>query len=1285
MIDRDNDSLPELWEQTRSGAWSLRGFHYQHLFSTLILVHQWAGLGPTGKLVPEGQEDCVIELPDRDIWIQIKSKKRGSFSKQTVEEILADIKQTVERTSSQKAIQLAVGLEQLCTGVPRQGLDKLFEAGIGEIVICEEPEAEIVNLLAQELPVLEEVAEVLARIIYCLVADCAVENAGRTFENRRRISTTEIDQLIHSYLEVSDPSAITHAFESGALASVDFVTPVSEPGFYKGIKVRPGHLAAGLVLERPTETQAVVEELKNQRHLLITGPSGAGKSALMWLSANSLNNEMRWYQVSDRADVNHTASIVRSVRACRPSEIAPISLAFDEVGPSNIDVWNILANELRELPYVYLLGTARNEDVPLISHQPDTSFFEVRLSQELARSVWQKLTKQDQTEWQHWQEPYEQSDGLMLEYVHILTQGKRLADVIGEQVRHRQQANRYDELAIVRGTSVLCALGGEVETKRLFELLELPLERASTALTRLHNEHLVLEIRQGVLGGLHALRSTALSEASHDGAAFLHADTFWRLLLAATYETLPRIIHSVFRTTQPEDETKVVQKLADLLAQNDDVEVWSAVMTGLGLGTIERRVASFENLLERYRVQRGLWSAASLFALLDGEMPDNTRPEVRQAVLAFKNANHGDLRANCLTSLPNTTKWPRCTDLQRANRFLSCFVRLAGGKSVPLKHLPYLTVEADHDIKDVAAFLSTAYEVDPDWARNQAAEFGGEQVLLDQYHSQTPWMKAPAVELKQEHGRTVRADLLYIDQDHQADPHETIVAICETLLALSPASDAAASDVVDPAGQPVAVGSFGPLSKNIPRRNLPTQTRVSWNVAFRQILQAHATTVSLTEYAHTMAQLIRRTEKTFSTFTKKWLKGMGISDTLDTDIRQIVSEAYRLAPPSLGPVEFSTTNPAYNIEDENRLGSLLVNVLDNIARKMKEVPVSANAIVADAKTVAAFADSRSFEIRQQIEFDIWRTVSSPPRGRLMTLAEHLEDVACILHEIGYRSRNYSTPDSVDILNTLPGKSVRAAAKICRQSAKSRLSQKLRSLEKEIRARGWTATCWTRPTDRSKSAYWPAVEVAVLVEIAGFDTDGGYLEDCLSKGQEHLSDDWCFCVAPVLNGYLLPTFAFTPSSRGPVVDFDFESKWTEHIDLPFLTAEVAPTSDAFDKAVDSCHQISAIIFSRDLENLFPEEDIVLTKAVERHNQNKEIMEAFAAESGLEEFHDAAVYLNEVGMQVRNEYQAAQSGQEIEDPLCMNPFRAIAGEANEETFELGRWRMLLRQAECQRLAS
>jgi hypothetical protein len=73
------DTEMNRWKKSRAGAWAGRGFHYQHLFTTLILIRQWAGLSPAGLIVPEGLEDCVIELPDREVWIQIKSRESGTF------------------------------------------------------------------------------------------------------------------------------------------------------------------------------------------------------------------------------------------------------------------------------------------------------------------------------------------------------------------------------------------------------------------------------------------------------------------------------------------------------------------------------------------------------------------------------------------------------------------------------------------------------------------------------------------------------------------------------------------------------------------------------------------------------------------------------------------------------------------------------------------------------------------------------------------------------------------------------------------------------------------------------------------------------------------------------------------------------------------------------------------------------------------------------------------------------------------------------------------------------
>ena len=1274
MKDNGNETVHDMWENTRHGAWAGRGFHYQHLFSTLILVRQWAGLAPTGYLVPEGLEDCVVELPDRNVWLQIKSREDGTFGKREVEKIFRKVIRKAEQISKQKATLLALGFEQPCSGVSENGLDELFDGENEKIVVCKTPGTEIVSLLSKELGVAEVIAEGLKSVLYELVAKSAAANASRSFQKRRRISTTEIERRIYEYLEANDPSAINHAFDSEALKPVDFVTTVSEPGFYQGVKVKPGHVAAGLVLERPDEMQDTIGDLKNRRHLLITGPSGAGKSALVWLVANSLTVEFRWFQISDRVGAPHADAIARFVRARRPKKVSPIGLIFDEVGPSNSDVWNILVRELRELPDVYLLGSVRNEDMALIANHSDTGFFEVSLNENLAQSVWQKLANQRQTNWSHWLEPFEQSEGLMLEYVHLLTQGKRLADVIGEQVRQRKQERRHDELAIIRGTAALCALGGEVEARRLFELLELPSDSASEALQRLIDEHLVRQSRPGVLGGLHTLRSKALSDASHDELVHLRTDSLWQVLLAATNETLPRIIQSVLTEVQDKEEAETLQKLGNILAISDDVEVWSAILTGLGLGTLERRVASFMSILEQHGVQRAHWSAASMFAILDSDIPEYFISELRDAVLAFRASSKRDLRAACLAMLPQGIQGPTCTDLRQANRLLSCFVPIVGGKPIPNTFVPNITNDTEHDIRDVAALLSTAYSIDPGVARNLASELGDEQTLLGRFHLQTPWMTTPVVEPCGKHGRTVRANWLFVDEKHQTDPHETICDICETLLALSPLSDAAASDAIDPSERPIAVGDSMLSSKNIPRRNLPAKTRIAWNVAFRQVLLARAAADSLTDYTHQMAQLVQRTEKVFRSFTENWIRGKRISNTLATSINEIISEVNRLsyATPEM-PSPSMTTN-ANGTATENRLGALLTHVLSNLVPRMMQI-----AAAGDAKAPATFAGSRSAQAREHANSEIWRTMSSPPLKELTALAERLTDVAYILHEIAHTPTAVTTLARTAKRNGL-GKAVHAAARRCHSSAERRFRQRLRALEKALKAQGWIAKCWTRPIDKSDSPYWPAAEVAVLVEITDIETDVTYIDDCLSVGQEQLTKDWRFRVVPVINGHVIPALALLPSSLMPLPDRDFESEWQDHIDLPFLSSEKARNSEAFDTAVAACMEISAILRCRDLTNLHPEEEDVLSKAIERFNRNQEIIGASAEETGLEEFIFASSYLNYIGNQVVSEYEAVQTGQTINNPLCMSPYNAMAGEENEKINELAAVRMLLQQAEC-----
>ena len=90
--------------------------------------------------------------------------------------------------------------------------------------------------------------------------------------------------------------------------AVDFLTPLNDPNFYLGVDVEAGHIAAGLVAERPRSRSELVEGIEQRRAALIVGPSGAGKSALMWEAANTLRHTVRWFRVRRLSDCGYSIS-----------------------------------------------------------------------------------------------------------------------------------------------------------------------------------------------------------------------------------------------------------------------------------------------------------------------------------------------------------------------------------------------------------------------------------------------------------------------------------------------------------------------------------------------------------------------------------------------------------------------------------------------------------------------------------------------------------------------------------------------------------------------------------------------------------------------------------------------------------------------------------------------------------------------------------------------------------------------------------------------------------------
>ena len=955
--------------------------------------------------------------------------------------------------------------------------------------------------------------------------------------------------------------------------------------------------------------------------------------------------------------------------------MSPLGLVFDDVGSENSDLWNALVRDLRGFPAVYFLGSVRQEDVSFVTNHSDTEFISIVLDEDLAEAIWKRLYAENQTSWPHWREPFEESKGLMLEYVHLLTQGRRLAAVIGEQIRMRELQGRNDELRILRSAAVICARGGEVAAARLFEHLDLRPDVANRAIRRLIDEHLVRESRPGVLGGLHTLRSDALVKASHDETVFLASDTLWKSLSATTNERLPRVVQSVLADAGADDEPHSLRKLAIMLGNSDDIDQWTAILTGLGLATLERHVTSFISMLEQHGVERAHWSLASMCA--DPELDVSFLSEskqlrsLRKAVLAFRSLPKDDLRAACLRHLPEGSGPSHSGGVVETNKLLSCLVPICGGMPIqPIAPRLDFLADGDLNIRQISRLLSTAYLIDPDLAQSLVDSFGGEQALFDSFHIQTAWTTPPTIECAGTHGRTVRSNWHLAAGQHQPDPHESICEICETLIALSPKSDAAASDAVDPMGRVLAVGDHKPYSKNMPRANIPAKARVAWNVAFRQMLQARAAADSLTGYTQQMASLVRRTEIAFRSMTEKWVKAKHISNAQALEITRIVDAVNVLAysPPETPP---SAMTEPVQAGKADSLGTLLTSVLGNLVGRLFGRKAS--------KAAATFAGSLAGQAREHRESGIWRTISSPPLADLDKLSERLVEVSYVLHEMAHDSG----PDVGQRIarrarKARLGKAVRTVARHCRLLAEERFDNRLRGLENTLSERGWSARCVSRLINECDTHHWPPRQVAVLVEIEDLESQwAGFADEVVSVGRQHLKNDWPFVAVPVMNEKLLAPLALRSSSHMPLHDSDFVRDWSDCIDEPMFSSSLGTS---FDAALVACMHISAIIASRGLQDLHPEEHEILSKAVDGFKRNYEIVANSYDLTKSEHSALALDYLDRSWNRVVDEFEDRKAGKQVKNPLCMTEYSAIAGNECEHAIELAATRLLMLQSEC-----
>lgn len=598
---------PEEWAATpRAGARAGRGFHYQDAALTLLVVRGLLGTAPVGQLVPEGRDDATLDLADQKCDAQVKSRQpsQSRFSANDLAKIAVELAQ---RRSAERLLVvlergfLETGLDRRASEVDevRQQLADALATRVGaarsgellnqlSILVTAEPLKTAASELAIARGLRPPVTELVVQSLCAAVAACADWNAAGG-STPATLTATDASAIVDRVVELVDVAALDAALARGLCEAVDFTQTNADATYLHGVATTAAHVAGGLVIDRPDAVGAVIDALSGRRRVLVAGPSGSGKSAIVWLTVHASRHSIRWYRIRRLDEPDAVATIDRMARTLGACAERPIGFVVDDIGRLGTARWDAVIHEFTNRPGIVVLGAIREDGLRSVTTLTDVGVVRPKADEQFAEALWSMLSERAGTTWEGWREPFEIADGLTLEYVHILTSGARLDEVLSNQVQRLAKEVKGDDLIAVLGiVTVADQLGTAVTVDQLMTLTGLARTSIVAAMVHLEDEFLV-RIDGVAVTGLHELRSAV--SATH--------------ALAASFRTLEQTVADVVGVVNVDDLESVVPRaarltedaivctaLADRLSRNSDVAAMTASLNGLR--GVEREARAFE-------------------------------------------------------------------------------------------------------------------------------------------------------------------------------------------------------------------------------------------------------------------------------------------------------------------------------------------------------------------------------------------------------------------------------------------------------------------------------------------------------------------------------------------------------------------------------------------------------------------------------------------------------------------------------------------------------------------
>lgn len=534
-----------LWGDLRQGARNVAGVTWQVNVCVYLLIAGFAGELPYVRITPEGYEDADCEAANgARTFVQMKEVDggHGRLAAAAIAEALAHAE-----ASARGSVITLITDGSLGSGLSFTGwtgfLSDQETPGVSDVVSAlvdrgydsDRAKDIVTRSRVVQLPYrVRELSErLLAQAIGChaTVAGLAVSRLTEIFaaasaeqrhtqaDTAQRVRTSDIDAAVSHIQDTIDGEGLDHARRMGVCAPADFLTPDAVPArtFYLGVDGRPSHVAANLDVVRPVELAACAEGLIDEQSVLIIGPSGSGKSVLVWRAARDLIPAARVLRVQRVATEQDAADLARHVRLMRPSDHAPVLVVADDLGRPATAAWPEAAMLLREVPHTYILGAARAEDFHPSLLVGATRVVQPRLDEATAVEIGSRINGLGLTQRMDVVEALELSEGLLMEFLALLTTGQRLRQVLAGQVASLANLDRRLQRDAARLLTAAHTLGLSLRADRLAAVLGTATDQDTVgdALGVLRDEHII--VADGTSWrGLHELRSATITGLLHE-------------------------------------------------------------------------------------------------------------------------------------------------------------------------------------------------------------------------------------------------------------------------------------------------------------------------------------------------------------------------------------------------------------------------------------------------------------------------------------------------------------------------------------------------------------------------------------------------------------------------------------------------------------------------------------------------------------------------------------------------------------------------------------------------